>query len=425
MRISTSEVYNQQTLAIDDLAAQQMQFGTELSTGKQVNLPSDDPARIGQDLLVRATQAYDQTTSATLTNAQSQLSTLDGALSGLTSILQSARQIAVQGADDTLSTQQRANLATQVDNLLQQAVGIGNTEAGGAYLFSGTTQGAAPFQTVGSPITSVAFGGNEQSTRQIFINGQSYTVGVTAQQAFNLNSTDGSPDVFQMLIALRNTLSGQSIVDRSASQLNVPGAVISAATIVSSAAFATPLSADSSGSASFQINGVSVSVNPAVATVASVVAAINAVSVTSNVSAAFDYKQERLTLTSTNGKPFTVVDSLTPGAVGNPGNFLSAFGLQTQGSAATDVSTQIGDVDHVLTAMLNARAMVGSTLQSLAQVETLNSAAVVQNTQTISGIEDADVAKVATQFTQTQAALQAAYGTTTRLEQHSLFDYLQ
>ncbi|TAM87197.1 flagellar hook-associated protein 3 [bacterium] len=425
MRISTSEVYNQQTLAIDDLASQQMQFGGELSTGKQLNVPSDNPTQIGQDLLVRAAQAYDQTVSSTLSSAQAQLSTLDGALSGLTSVLQSARQIAVQGANDTLSAQQRANLATQVDNLLQQAVGIGNAQVGGTYLFAGTTQSAAPFHTVGSPITAVSFAGNQQTTKQIFVDGQAYTVGITAQQAFNLNSTDGSPDVFQMLITLRDTLNGQSVVDESASQLNVPGSVIAPATLVSSAAFAIPLTGDSSGSASIQINGVTVTVNPAVATAASVVAAINAVAASTGVTAAFDYKQERLALTSTNGQAFIVQDALTPGATGSPGNFLSAFGLQEQGSVATDLSTQLGDVDRVLTTMLNGRAAVGSTLQTLAQVETINSAAVVQNTQTISGLEDADVAKVATQFTQTQAALQAAYGTTTRLEQHSLFDYLQ
>jgi len=424
MRVSTSEIYNQQTQSIDDLVSQQMQQGQELSTGKQLNVPSDDPAQIGQDLLVRASQAFDQTISATLTSAQSQLSALDGALSGLTSVLQSARQIAVQGASDTLSVQQRQNLATQVDQLLQQAIGIGNTQVGGTYLFSGTTNGGAPFKAVGSPITSVSFNGNQQTVNQIFVNGQSYTIGVSVQQTFNFNSTNGSPDVFQVLINLRDTLNGQSVVDESGSRINAPDTVISSVTGVSSPAFATPLVADSTGNDSIQINGVTVTINQSTATIASVLASINAASASTGVSASFDFKQERLILTSTNGKPFTVVDVPSAGAT-SPGNFVKAFNLQPQGSTSTDLSGQLGDIDNAVTTLLQGRATVGATLQSLAAVKTVNDAAILQNTETISGIEDADVAKVATEFSQTQVALQAAYGTTTRLEQHTLFDYLQ
>ncbi|HVA38755.1 MAG TPA: flagellar hook-associated protein FlgL [Candidatus Dormibacteraeota bacterium] len=425
MRISTSEVFNQQTQAIDDLAAQQMQYGQQLSTGKQLNLPSDAPAEIGQDLLVRASQAYDQTVNSTLTTAQSQLSTLDGALSGLTSVLQSVRQIAVQGASETLSSSQRNDLATQVDNLLQQAIGIGNTQVGGVYVFAGTKQGGAPFQAVGSPVSSVTFTGNQQTVDQIFVNGQSYTVGVSAQQTFNLSSTDGSPDVFQTLINLRDALTGPTTIDKSAAQLNVAGSVISSATGISSAAFATPITADSTGNDSFQINGVTVTVNQATATVGSVLASINAVSGTTGVVATFDYKQERLILNSSSGQPFTVTDVASAGATGAAGDFVKAMGLAPQGSVGTELSTQIGDVDHVMNAMLTGRAAVGATLQALASVQTDNSATIVQNTQTISQIEDANVAAASTQFAQVQAALQAAYGTTTRLEQHTLFDYVQ
>ncbi|MDE2573308.1 MAG: flagellar hook-associated protein FlgL [bacterium] len=425
MRISTSELYNQQTAAIDNLFAQQVQFGQELSTGKQLNVPSDDPTQIGQDLLLHATQAFDQTVSSTVTNAQQQLSTIDGALSNLTGILQSARQIAIQGATETLSQSQRAVLGVQVDNLLQRAIDVGNTQVGGTYIFAGTSQSGKPFQGVGSPITSVGFSGNQQTpTNQIFVNGQTYDVGVSARQTFNLGSTDGSPDVFQLLIRLRDTINGQSVIDESGAQLNKPGTVISAVTGVSSAAFATPLVADATGNDSFQINGVTVTINQGTATVASLLTSINAVSASTGVTASFDYAQERLLLASSGGRPFTVADVPSAGA-NAPGNFVAAFGLQTQGSFVTDLSTQLGEVDRVMGNMLNGRAVAGATLQSLAAVANFNSTAVVNNTQAISGIEDADVAKVATEFSQAQAALQAAYGTTTRLEQHSLFDYLR
>jgi flagellin-like hook-associated protein FlgL len=41
-----------------------------------------------------------------------------------------------------------------------------------------------------------------------------------------------------------------------------------------------------------------------------------------------------------------------------------------------------------------------------------------------SSLEDTDIAKVTSQFSLSQTALQAAYQTTTRLEQEDLFSYL-
>ena len=46
MRIATSTIYAQQTAAIDDQQALYAQTSMQLSTGKQLNAPSDDPAII-------------------------------------------------------------------------------------------------------------------------------------------------------------------------------------------------------------------------------------------------------------------------------------------------------------------------------------------------------------------------------------------
>jgi flagellin-like hook-associated protein FlgL len=73
---------------------------------------------------------------------------------------------------------------------------------------------------------------------------------------------------------------------------------------------------------------------------------------------------------------------------------------------------------------LNARSLVGSRINALAQINTQVSTDVVNNTGVISGIEDTDIAKTTTQFTATQVALTASYSTTSRLEAKDLFDYL-
>jgi len=141
------------------------------------------------------------------------------------------------------------------------------------------------------------------------------------------------------------------------------------------------------------------------------------------VTATFDYAQQKLSLSSAAGAPFQVQDVVSPGAP-TPGNFTTAFGLTQQADATNTVSAQLGSIDQVLQVALQARTKVGQTIQNLSTVASLQSSQVLNNTAVQSGIEDADISKVMTQFSQTQTALQAAYGTTTKLESKSLFDYV-
>ena len=81
MRIATSQIYAQQTAAIDDQAALYAQIGQQLSSGKQLAAPSDDPGRIAQDLQLHTSIDSTGQQSTNVQNAVSELTTTDGALS--------------------------------------------------------------------------------------------------------------------------------------------------------------------------------------------------------------------------------------------------------------------------------------------------------------------------------------------------------
>src|ERR1700676_1408537 len=177
MRIATSTIYAQQTAAIDDQAALYAQIGAQLSSGKQVSAPSDDPGRIAQDLLLHTSIDSTNQQSTNVQNAVSELTTTDGALSSLTSVMQSARTLAIQGASDTLTDQQRTALANQIDQILQQAIAVGNSSYAGKYIFAGTsTNGNPPVLHQGSPTTSIVFNGNEQQQGQLIYNNESFAL---------------------------------------------------------------------------------------------------------------------------------------------------------------------------------------------------------------------------------------------------------
>ncbi len=444
MRIATSTIYAQQTAAIDDQTSLYAQLGQQLSSGKQVSAPSDDPSQIAEDLQLHVTIDTTTQQSTNVQNAVSELTQTDSSLSSLTSVMQSAQTLATQGASDTLSASQRSSLADQVDQLLQQAIAIGNTQYAGKYVFAGTSTSAAPPAVAqGNPITGVTFTGNEQAQGQLVYNNQQFALSTTFQSAFNYNSSDGSPDVFQTLIRLRDTLKNDTAADESTQAINQAGAVVYGAaspapTLLNAAnTFATTPVPDSSGNFSLQINGevngvqsvqtVTVPANaPLDGGAGSVVGAINAVTAQTGVTASFDPSTQKVTLTGTGS--FYVSDVASPGAT-NAGNLTAVFHLAStsstnQADMVQNVSTQLGDVSNVLNTVLNARSVIGSRIQTLSSIGDQLQTSITDNTNVESGIEDVNVAAATTKFTATQTALQAAYDTTNRLEGKTLFDYL-
>jgi flagellin-like hook-associated protein FlgL len=154
-----------------------------------------------------------------------------------------------------------------------------------------------------------------------------------------------------------------------------------------------------------------------------VVAAINAASVATGVVASFNYQTQRLALNDIGNQNFLVSDVAAPLAT-TPSNFTSAFLLGSTGDVVNNLSTQLGDIDNNLTVALSAAGLVGATVQTVSSLSAIESSRGTSDTQVQSNIEDTDIAKVTSEFSLSQTALQAAYQTTTRLEQEDLFTYL-
>jgi flagellar hook-associated protein 3 FlgL len=469
MRIATSTIYDNQITSIDGLSAQYQSIGQDLSTGKSLNVPSDDPSQVSQDLTLTTTIAAENGDASNATSAQNELTFVDSTLSSLTGVLQTARSLAVEGATDIIPNgTQRPLIGEQVAGLLNQALALANQQYGSTYIFSGTsTATTPPITALGSPPNGVVFTGNNQ-VRTELINGQEVQVGTTMQAAFNQGSTNGTPSVFTLLSTLRNTMDSEPAATYSQQPVNVSGQTIIGATGavpeqttlgevagLGPAPFTAPmttvpLTADSTGGYSIEIDGTNPTTGQPGQAVLSFTAAtavdsaagpggmiqqINAKTNVTGVTASWSTSAQRITLTSTapNSPPFSVENVASPGAT-NSSNLLQAFQFPsntsgsttsiTTGSVTVNLSTQIGDIDAVINQLLSARAQVGQQIQNLAGTTTQVQALANDNTTTQSTIADTNIAQATSQFTLTQTALQAAYATTTRLEGKTLIDYL-
>jgi len=113
-----------------------------LSTGKRINSAKDDAA--GLAIASKMTSEI-RGMNAAIRNANDGISmsqTADGAMGEVTNILQRLRELAVQGANGTLSDADKESLQVEVDQLVEQITDIAdNVTFNGTKLFDGGSAG--------------------------------------------------------------------------------------------------------------------------------------------------------------------------------------------------------------------------------------------------------------------------------------------
>jgi len=138
MRISTSWA---QQLGVNAMNAQQVKMSKtqmQLSSGLNVLKPSDDPAAAVRILSLQ--ENIDKTTQYqdNIAMVRSRLNIEEGSLGTAENIMFRAKELTLQALNATVTTEDRLAIKAEVDQLLEQMVGVANTRnANGEYVFSG------------------------------------------------------------------------------------------------------------------------------------------------------------------------------------------------------------------------------------------------------------------------------------------------
>ncbi len=116
-----------------------------LATGKRMHRPSDDPANLPAVLVMRDALNAVQQYGRNLQDTKTLLDAGQRALQDAVQVLHRLRELAVQGANGTLSAPDMQALAREVEALRGELVALGNTQVAGKYIFGGTRTTSAPF----------------------------------------------------------------------------------------------------------------------------------------------------------------------------------------------------------------------------------------------------------------------------------------
>jgi flagellar hook-associated protein 3 FlgL len=134
----------------------------QLSSGKRISVPSDDPSGTASAMTLRSQQAADVQYLRNIDQVTARLNVTDTTLTSISDRLRSVRQLLVQAQNGALSTESRAALSAQAGALKGELVDLYNTTYLDRPVFGGTVAG----QQAIDPTTG-AYVGNDQpvSTR--------------------------------------------------------------------------------------------------------------------------------------------------------------------------------------------------------------------------------------------------------------------
>ena len=176
----------------------------QMTTGRRVNQASDDPAAAASEVNIAYRMDGCDQYLRSISSLQSEMQTADSSLNSAVTALQNAISLGVEGANGTLSQQDRATLAQQADGITQQILGVANLSYNGHYLFAGTANAQPPYVADPSVPGGIAYQGNDNVNSVEIETGQSMAANQPGSALFSATGANVFQALSDLATALRN-----------------------------------------------------------------------------------------------------------------------------------------------------------------------------------------------------------------------------
>jgi flagellar hook-associated protein 3 FlgL len=400
MRLSTAGMHRTSIQAILDQQVRLSKTQTQVTTGQKFQTAAEDPIGAVRAAALDRTLAENAQFERNSNIIESRLNYEEQSLADATSLLQSVRDLALQGANATLGPGERRTLANDVRQQLAALIDIANRDdSNGEYLFAGTSTATKPFaQGAGG----VSYQG-DLVNRQIRISGSQALADAHNGADVFMNIPQGN-GVFSTAVNAANTGNGRIDVGRvsdptawvagnytlqftTATDWQVVDDALPTPNVVATGTGFSP-------GQSISFSGITVTITGAPA---------------ANDSFAIQPAQKL--------DVFAMLENLAATLEGGAGTTSDA-------DFNTEIGKSIADLDQALDRVVGVRAEVGARLSAIDQAASTRADEAVDLQSLISDLRDVDYAQAISLLNQQYAGLQAAQAAYTRVAQMSLFDYL-
>lgn len=372
---------------------------TQISTGKRVNSPSDDPSSAAHILKMQEAEGQLDQYQRNASMAESQLTLEEAALTGTTNTLMRIRELALtanSGAvDDTTRAAHNAEVKLRLDELYDLA---NARDSMGNYLFSGSNLQTMPFTRE----PDVVYNGSDDNPLTSVGLGRTIQTGDSGADAFmRIRNGNGT---FQVNLDPANTGAGNiskgSVVDRGVYEAKAFEIVFTASDTfdVIDADTGTAIQTGNSylEGAAVEFNGISTAITGSPAA----------------------------------GDIFHVQPSSQQDIFTTVANFVEALDSSPssgdeQAWMRQEIDNLISNIDQSLDHLNTVRAQVGTRLNNIDSSREENADIKLQIETTRADIEDIDIAEAVTNLQSRMTSLEVLQQTYSRVESLSLFNYLR
>jgi flagellar hook-associated protein 3 FlgL len=400
LRVSTTGMFQQGLNAL--MRRQQDLSRTQLEMGSKSKLlqAADDPAAWANaqrlDHAVAKLEQYGRSGDT----VEHRLRLQEQAMADSTAALSRASELAVEGNNATLSSEERKLIAGELRSLRSELLSIANRDDGtGRRLFSGTRDGIAPFAESGGQVVYAGDDGRNQ---------------VDVAPDLSVADTDPGSAIFMRI------RTGDGVVRGSASAGNTGNGILQSTALTDSAAWdaaASPLQVQFTAANAWRVvdaGGAVLASGPYASGNAITVAGAR-VTLTGAPAAGDSFTVERAPTRDVFATLDSIADALEAPLVTDADRARASNAI---GSAIGDITTAQGHFSSV-------RADTGARLSSLDHAADSREAEDISLQETLSGLRDLDYAEAASRLALQMTALDAAQQVMVKTQSLSLFDKLR
>ncbi|MBT8441487.1 MAG: flagellar hook-associated protein FlgL [Gammaproteobacteria bacterium] len=386
MRVSTKSFQMQW---ISNFSSRQIglnEIQRQVSTGRRIATAADDPAGAAQATLLQQSLDRLDNFGKAADTARRRLSIEESVLDKLTNSLDRARELALQANNGKLDTGSRQAIAAEVAEILDGMVGLANTQDGeGRYLFSGNRVKTQPFTENGG---TIMYNGDD---------------GVRFERIGDQrNIAEGHPGS-EVFMAIRN---GNGTYSIAADPANTGTAYFQNPTVTDPSAWVTD---------NYTITFTAPDAYEVTDGGGAVVAA-GAFARGDTIN--FNGAAVVIEGDPDAGDSFDVAPSRFQSMFETMSNFVTAL------ENGTELNSTLLDLDRALENVSNTRSVVGSRLSVIEEQGDTNEELTIQLRQTLSSIQDVDLAKAISSLQAQMTSLEAAQKVFAQTAQMSMFRVL-
>lgn len=400
MRVSTAASFQQATQDIQTSLSKISALQDQVGSGKKLSRPSDNPIDFARSIdlnqAIGQLEQYERNRGV----ANQQLGLIDASLSSVNNVLQRVRELVIQANTTTQTDETRSIIRGEIEQRLNELLGYANTLNGnGEYLFSGGKGKTQPFTL---------------SSAGTVYHGDQTALNIQISTNRTLDISASGYEVFQQIRNGNGTFVVDSNAANTGSGLISPGSITDGTVYVPqdfSIVFTSPTTYDV--------------VNNTTATTI-----LTAQTYDDGEPINFNGLEVKVSGNVATGDEFTVNASRNQDIFQTLSDLISTLSISPSDEANQAQQIQgyqraLGDLDLAIGNILDVRTSVGTRQNALEAANDEASSAKLGLQQTLSEIEDVDLAEAISRLSFETTTLEAVQATFASIQRLSLFSFLR